>query len=327
MIEFKGKSLRRACLTGAHRLAKVLRSVQPDIVHSHTDHPDLVVGLASRRTPINVARTIHNDGIWPTHRWTGRIAESAFGNELAVCISKATQRAYAELRGRYGLDRSPHEMYIPNGVPFYEGTDRLDRAAVARAVGADAGRLLLCFAGRLTYQKGFDVLLSAMERLPASFLDRLELHVFGQGEQLDGYVARVQAGRLPVHFHRPVHGVSQMFSGFDAVVMPSRYEGLPLVAIESLAAGVPLIATTAPGLDEVLPSQWPLAVPPDDPKALVDVLIRLVDNRVDTEELTRRGAARARDRYGLERMVCAYEEAYCTYLERRDAAPDQLWKT
>jgi len=124
-----------------------------------------------------------------------------------------------------------------------------------------------------------------------------------------------------------VHCVSQMFSGFDAVVMPSRYEGLPLVAIESLAAGVPLIATTAPGLDEVLPSQWPLAVPPDDPKALVDVLIRLVDNRVDTEELTRRGAAQARDRYGLERMVCAYEEAYCTYLERRDAAPDQLWKT
>lgn len=317
VVEFDGISLRRACFTGALRLARLCRSIRPDIVHAHSDHADLAVGLASRITRSNMARTIHSAGLWKTHWWAGRVAESALREDLVVCISKASQRAYAEVRRRYSLHRSKHEVLITNGIPIDETADRLDRAAVVRMVDADPGRLLLCFAGRFVHEKGFDVLLSAMEQLSASSLSRLELHAFGQGGELDKYIARVQEKDLPIYFHPPVHRISRIFSGFDAVVVPSRCEGLGLVAIESLAAGVPVIATTAPGLNEVLPPDWPLSVPPDDPGALSAALTEFAGERFDTHDLGRRAAAWVQDRFHLESMIAAYEAAYRSFLEFR----------
>lgn len=234
-----------------------------------------------------------------------------------VCISKASQRAYAEVRRRYGLHRSEHEVLITNGIPIDETADRLDRAAVVRMVGADPGRLLLCFAGRFAHEKGFDILISAMEQLSESSLSRLEVHAFGQGGELNKYIARVQEKNLPIYFHPPIHRISRIFSGFDAVVVPSRCEGLGLVAIESLAAGVPLIATTASGLDEVLPPDWPLAVPPDDAGALSAALTEFASEGFDTHDLSRRAAAWVQDRFRLEAMVVAYEAAYLSFLEHR----------
>lgn len=314
VIEFEGTSLRWACFTGALRLAALCRLIQPDIVHSHTDHADFAVGLASRITPINKVRTIHNSGIWTTHWWAGHIAESAFNDELVICISRATQRAYIEVRRRYHKCQSRHKVLIPNGVFTDEADHQLNRSAVARLVGTDSGRLLLCFAGRFTYQKGFDVLISAMERLPVPLLDCMEVHAFGQGEELSGYVTRVQLGRLPIYFHATVHRISRMFPGFDAVVMPSRYEGMPLVALESLAAGVPLIASTAPGLDEVLPPDWPLSVPPDDPDALAAALVEFANEGFKRADLGRRASEWAKNRFDIEKMIVAYEGAYCNFI-------------
>lgn len=317
VVEFEGTSLRRACFTGALRLGRLCRSIRPDIVHAHSDHADLAVGLASRITRSNMARTIHSAGLWRTHWWVGWIAESALGEDLVICISQASQRAYTEVRRRYGLHQSRHEVFITNGVPIDEIANQFDRAAVVRMVGADPGRLLLCFAGRFVHEKGFDVLISAMEQLPTSSQSRLEVHAFGQGGELKKYIDRVRGNDLPIYFHPPVHRISRIFSGFDAVVMPSRCEGLGLVAIESLAAGVPLIATTAPGLDEVLPPDWPLAVPPDDPGALSAALTEFVSERFDAHGLGRRAAAWVRDRFELEPMVAAYESAYRSFLECR----------
>jgi len=319
VVEFDGTSLRRACFTGALRLGRLCRLIRPDIVHAHSDHADLTVGLASRITRSNMARTIHSAGLWNTHWWAGWIAESALGEDLVICISQASQRAYAEVRRRYGLHQSRHEAFITNGVPIDEIADQFDRAAVVRMVGADPGRLLLCYAGRFAYEKGFDVLISAMEQLSASSQSRLELHAFGQGGGLKKYIARVRENDLPIYFHPPVHRISRIFSGFDAVVMPSRREGLGLVAIESLAAGVPLIATTAPGLDEVLPPGWPLSVPPDDPEALAVALTEFANECFDTHDLGRRATAWVKDRFGLEPMIAAYESAYVGFLERRSS--------
>lgn len=317
VVEFHTTSLRRACFTGALRLAALCRSIQPDIVHSHTDHPDFAVGLASRLTRLNMARTIHNTAIWPTHWWGGRVAESAFEDELLVCISKASKQAYLELRRRYGLRQSRHEVMIPNGIAFNKTAGRLDHSAVVRAIGASHDRLLICFAGRFTHQKGFDVLISAMERLPTSLLERLELHAFGHGEKLGEYVARVQKRRLPIYFHPVEYRISRMFPVFDAVVMPSRYEGLPLVALETLAAGIPLIASRAPGLDEVLPPDWPLAVPPEDPDALAAALTKFLSERFDMADASLRAAAWVQSRFDLPTMIEAYEAAYRSFLACR----------
>jgi glycosyltransferase involved in cell wall biosynthesis len=318
VVEFAGTNFRVAGFSGAVKLASLCRSIRPDIVHSHTDRPDFAVSLAGRLTRMNLARTIHNTVLWETHWLPGRIAETGFRDDLVVSISEGSRKAYGDLRRRYRLPESRSQTLIPNGILFDDGK-RLDRVDIVRDFGANPSRILFCFAGRFTYQKGFDVLLDAVERLSPTVRNRIEIHAFGKGEESDNHMNRAHHHDLPIRFHQPVSGFARLLPTFDAVIMPSRYEGLPLVALESLVAGVPVIATTAPGLNEALPADWPLTVPPENAAALAERLAGFVGGEFNMSDLTSRASLWARQKFALEPMIEAYETAYREYLQQEPA--------
>lgn len=312
-MELGGHGFRRNLLSVPVQLARLWAHWQPDIVHCHTDRPDLMVSLALRLRPVRVARTIHNSMLWDSHRWTGWLSESGFRDDLVVTISQATEDAYVALRRRHGLAPSPHVLRIPNGTAVPGGLTGSERAAILAELRADPARVRFCFAGRFTHQKGFDVLLGALEQLPPSQLGKMELHAFGAGEDRAALQQRSEARNLPVLFHAPRPGISRILAAFDAVIMPSRFEGLPMVALESLMAGVPVLATAAPGLTEALPPDWRCMVPVEDPTSLA----RLIGSVLDDGEAARSAAARAalwaRRNYGTEAMLDAYEDAYARH--------------
>jgi glycosyltransferase involved in cell wall biosynthesis len=311
--EFAGSNFRAAVSIGAVNLARLIAKQRPDIVHSHTDRPDFAVSLASRMVRLNVARTIHNSVLWRSHPVGGYVAESGFKNDLVVSISRASHAAYRALRRRYSLPESTYQCFIMNGVELPVEENRPDRSDLLK-FGADIGRVQLCFAGRLTDQKGFDVLVAATELLEPSVRDQIEVHAFGFGEDKDMLVARVRRGQLPIHFHDPVPRINRLFPAFDAVVMPSRFEGLPLVALESLAAGVPVIGTSAPGLDEVLPRDWPFIAAPGDPSGFAAQILAFLRTRHSCGPLVREASQRVSARHDPEQMVEAYLAAYIEFL-------------
>lgn len=311
---FAGSNYRVAGFMGAVSLARLVAKQRPDIVHSHTDRPDFAVSLASRMVRLNVARTVHNSSLWPTRPVAGYVAESGFKNELVVSISRASYAAYKGLRRRFLLPESPYQRFIMNGVELPVGEKRTDRSELLK-FGADMGRVQLCFAGRLTYQKGFDVLVAATELLEPSIRDQIEVHAFGFGEDKDMLVGRVRRSQLPIHFHDPVPRINRLFPAFDAVVMPSRWEGLPLVALESLAAGVPVIGTSAPGLDEVLPRDWPFIAAPGDPSGFAAQILAFLRSRHSCGTVVREASQRVRERHDPEQMVEAYLAAYLEFLD------------
>lgn len=312
VVEFPGRRYGPAAVVGAARLVALHARVRPDVVHSHTDRPDFAVALASRVRRMRVVRTVHNTVLWGTRPRVGRFVESAFCDDLVVCVSEGSRRAYTALRLSAQLPPSPHVLSIGNGVPRQAGAP-VGRADVVARCGADAQRLLLCFGGRLTHQKGFDVLLAALEHLPPQIREHLEVHAFGAGEEGAAYAVRVAASELPVRMHEPVPGLGDIVAGFDAVVMPSRYEGLPMVALEAFSAGVPVLASTAPGLVEALPPEWPLTVAPDDPRAFAGLLADAVDGRWDLPGLGRAAAVWVHDRFDVDDMVTSYEAAYADH--------------
>ena len=161
------------------------------------------------------------------------MAESGFKNELVVSISRASYAAYKGLRRRFLLPESPYQHFIMNDVELPVGEKKTDRSDLLK-LGADMGRVQLCFAGRLTYQKGFDVLVAATELLEPSIRDQIEVHAFGFGEDKDMLVGRVRRSQLPIHFHDPVPRINRLFPRFrcsrNAVKMggpPSRGFGKP----------------------------------------------------------------------------------------------------
>jgi glycosyltransferase involved in cell wall biosynthesis len=168
---------------------------------------------------------------------------------------------------------------------------------------------VLCFAGRLELQKGIDVLLEALALLDGSDL-AFDVVIHGSGRLERHVAAAVARLRRRVELLPPRLDLAGQLRSFDAILMPSRFEGLPMLAVEALVAGVPILATNAPGLDEALPDWYPGRCAVGDPAALAALISGFVRDlgrwRADAE------VARtwARDRFSAATMIDRYLELY-----------------
>lgn len=164
--------------------------------------------------------------------------------------------------------------------------------------------------GRLTTQKGFDVLIAATEILVQRGA-RIEVCIAGQGPELA--VLERTAGHLPVRFLGSVDDIRSFLSELDVFCLPSRWEGLPFALLEAMMAGKPCVAADVGDVGEAL-GEAGVLVPPEDPQALAGALGGLAESPLERRSLGSAAHHRARDRYTIERMIGStvgvYEEIY-----------------
>lgn len=227
----------------------LIRKEQPDIIHSHTDLPDFVLSITlkllrfiGRKSP-RIIRTIHNSQLWPTYQLIAQVTESSFKDEQIIGVSKGSIQAYKSLREKTGNKVSPNLYLIYNGIPPH--------AQRGLPFQLCKGKMNILFCGRFEYQKGLDILIDLIPDINKSCFNSLEFYFIGEGTLINRLKAieRVYAN---VYVYSPIPDFGSMIHNFDLVIMPSRFEGLPLLAIESLNSGVPVIAANAPGLNEAL---------------------------------------------------------------------------
>jgi glycosyltransferase involved in cell wall biosynthesis len=174
----------------------------------------------------------------------------------------------------------------------------LDRGAARARLGAPAEGPLLGAVGRLIPKKGFDVLLRAAEGhlLPAPLL------LVGDGRERADLERRARAcGAGAVRLCGPVPGAAALMPAFDAVLVPSRDEGFGLVALEAMAAGVPLAVSSAGGLPEVVGDVAPVVPVGDAPALARAATALLAEPPEERARRVRRQRARAADLFGLAR--------------------------
>ena len=168
---------------------------------------------------------------------------------------------------------------ISNGI---DGAGLCARAARSRQGGTpDAGgggAPVLVAAGRLTRQKGFDLLLQA---LPAVVAQRPDLRVLIAGEGPERRALAGQAGRLRlqerVRFLGARDDLEALFAAAHGFVLPSRSEGSPYVLLEAMALGLPVVATEVGGVPAMLDGGANgLLVRAEDPPALAAAILSLV---------------------------------------------------
>ncbi|MBW4330257.1 glycosyltransferase family 4 protein [Stakelama sp. CBK3Z-3] len=282
-------------------LAALLRRERFDLVHAHVDHAEFAVSMVRRTHRLTLARTIHNVVLWPGHRLLGKISERGWNDDLVIAVSPAAMDAHVELRRSLGLELSEHRQTILNGVPF-----RGDDSAKVRT-----GLLQAAFFGRSTPQKGLDVLIAALRALQDSAA-AFHLTIYSDAVHDDGFRQAV-ADMTNVTLLPPVTDARQRISDFDLLIMPSRFEGLPLVALEAFASGTPVLATDAPGLRAVLPPDWPLRAPNEDAPALACKLAEAAAD-VDGTRRLRAVAAEHGRQFSVDRMCERYLDAYDAYL-------------
>jgi glycosyltransferase involved in cell wall biosynthesis len=128
--------------------------------------------------------------------------------------------------------------------------------------------LVVCV-GRVTRQKGQDVLLAAWAFAQALHPDAT-LAIVGGGDLLEALRRQTPPGAI---FIGPVEDVRQWYAAADLVVLPSRWEGLPLTLLEALAVGRSVVGSDISGIADVLPAGAGAVVPPDDAAALADAIL------------------------------------------------------
>jgi len=178
-----------------------------------------------------------------------------------------------------------------------------------RSLNIPEETFVLLFVGRLTRVKGVDVLLAALARMEAP---RPDLLVVGEGPEEAALMEEAKHLQVPVRFLGWQDCVKPVFSAADAFVLPSRYEGLPLVVAEAMAAGLPVVATAVCGTPEIVKDgETGILVPAENARALGQAISRLV--KLSPAERRKMGAAgleRARSHFHVNRQTAEVLEVY-----------------
>jgi len=176
----------------------------------------------------------------------------------------------------------------------------------------DDGEALLLAAGRFCEQKNFGDLVAAAVRLAADgFAYRLV--IAGDGEERPDLQARVAAAGLEGRVWLPgnLTDLDQVMGAADVFVMSSLWEGLPLVLLEAMAAGLPTVAYAIDGVNElVAPGETGLTVPAGDPAALAGALADLAADASRRRRLGQAAAAVIRERFSFDTLVDRLEDCY-----------------
>jgi len=295
----------RSYLQEYRSIGAIVARLRPGVIHTHGYREDVIGGAVARAHRVPTVSTVHGfTGGGRRNRLNERIQCFALRRADAVL---AVSRPLVDRLRRAGVPRE-RIRFIPNG--FAPPATIMTRAAARRMLGIADRTVVAGWVGRLSREKGADVMLDALAKSDSSW----RLSMIGEGQERDRL--REQAAALGIGervlWHGALANAGAVFPAFDAFVLSSRTEGTPIALFEAMHASVPIVAARVGGVPDVITSQHALLVPPEEPGRIAEALA----------ELTREPSAAtlrsllARDRvlqaFSAEAWLDAVEDVYRT---------------
>jgi glycosyltransferase involved in cell wall biosynthesis len=262
-----------------------------DVVHLHDTLPLLIRRTLTKglRAGKPVVTTYHNDYIKKTAtgrllkrvRWALQGRRTLHASDARIVLTSHFEQLLRDKGVKGSLD------VIPNGFSPVEDA----AAAPAALADRDSNRPLLAFVGRLSEQKGVDVLMDAMDAFDDD--PGFDLAIAGKGELsdwLDGRHAQAKC-KDAISVLGLVSDAEKrwLYENATAVVIPSRFEGLPTVLLEAMHSGTPVVMTDVNGLGALVDEAGSgLSVPMEDPASLASAMTEVA--RADADRLAELGA-------------------------------------
>jgi glycosyltransferase involved in cell wall biosynthesis len=195
---------------------------------------------------------------------------------------------------------------VPNA--FTSLFDVLPRTVARERLGIRSDALVAGWVGRLSKEKGADVMLDAL----AESDPRWQVSVIGQGEEMERL--REQSNELRISprvtWHGPLANAGSLFSAFDAFVLSSRTEGTPITLLEAMNAGVPIVATRVGGIPDVVDSSHAVIVDAEQPTLIARALSQIEREPLAATERSRRARQRLTESFGPATWLAAVDSVY-----------------
>ena len=325
--------------SAAKGMDAVLDDFRPDLVHLHNIYHQLSPSILQpvRRHAIPAVMTLHDYKLaCPTYRFMdhGEICERCLphrfwepvirrcnGGSAAASALNAVEmtlhtfgRAYAPVQifacpSRFLLGKMQQGRVFPERLRWIPNFVDLEAFTPKQTPGGD-----VVFAGRLSEEKGVDVLVDAVAER-----SDLRLDVAGDGPARASLEAlAIQRGasdRIRFHGRLPTDTLQELLRSASVAAVPSRwYENMPLAVLEAFASGLPVVGTSLGGVPELIePGVGGRIVPPNDPAALGEALAGLVSDPSAAMEMGKRGREKAEREFTpgvhMERLDGLYDEA------------------
>lgn len=294
----------RAYVAEVRALRAAFDRLRPDVVHTHGFRPDVLAGWTARRSGIAVVSTAHGFVVQGGRaRLTHRLQLRAFrdGREV-ITVSRRLAR---QLAAEGVSEQRVHS--VPNALS--SSFAPLDRSTARERLGLPAGEFVVGWVGRLGPEKAPDLMLEAMSAVDSS----ASISIIGDGPMDEGLrtMAAVEELRGRVRLHGRIEDAGRLLPAFDVLALSSRTEGTPIVALEAMASGVPVVANRVGGLPSLLEHQvHGLLADPGDPGQLGREIERLRADRDLGARLAAAARARLDERYGERAWVAAHADVY-----------------
>ena len=339
---------RIAALLFPLRMLYIMLRWRPDVIHTHTETPDLALYVFSRVFPrmlrrVKIVRTIHNTRLWTGLPRTAQWVEAFFKSRNAnIAISDSVRDSYAERFGEVapiinnGVAEVEQKDYfnisIPQGVHLSQVHQQHLNTSTPQHLNTSGGALVssapttpplgfcrlpeqehlnILFAGRLEPQKGVVVLCKVLKMLAGDA--RFFFTIAGDGSQrtlVEQTLAEIAAEGKPLNAELvpPIFGLAGYMQSFDYLFMPSEFEGLSMLSMEASLNRLPVIANACPGLADTLPADWSLLAHGNN----LDDYRRIFNllPTADRDALTQQAYAFAKERFSVRTMQERYEAWY-----------------
>ena len=293
-----------------------------DIIHSHCQFGDVAALLLKRSLGARrLIRTVHNEkewGIRPLRRiFLRNLAYPLlFDAELGVAQEVVEQ-----------LNRRPLSRLINQKARLYHNALEIERfsnpatprAEMRRSLGLEPDAIVVGSIGRLVEQKGHKYLLQAIPQV-LRVLPKARFLIIGDGELRDALEreARDLGIMQEVTFTGSRQDVIDLLNSMDLFVNPSMWEGLATVILESMAAQVPVLATTVSGTVEQIQADISgKLAPPGDPEALAQGIIEMLEMTSEKKRsITMNAYQTVLDRFSIKAVAREHQRLYTELLAK-----------
>jgi glycosyltransferase involved in cell wall biosynthesis len=298
-------------------LDQKLRRLRARVLCCHGYKADLLGTLAARRAGIPVLAVSRG---WTGEDWKVRLYEAIDRLVLrwvdgVVCVSEGQARKVRDAGVK------------PDRVVVIHNAIRVERFARPRpeyrkqleAMFPRKPRFVVGSAGRLSPEKGFDILIEAARRVVQSE-PATGFVLFGEGilrEELQRQVVccGLEGSFILAGFQKDLDSITP---NLDVLVMTSHSEGLPNVVLEAQAAGIPAVCTRVGGIPEVIADgQNGFLVPPSDPQAAAEKILVLLGSEQHRREMGERGREIVTGRFSFEAQAVQYQALFERLLTSR----------
>jgi len=289
---------------------------RPDILHCHLIPSNIIAKPLGALLGVPVV--INHDHTNDTRRADSRLllALDRFANRFASHIVAVSASCRDFLITRESIPASDVTL-VPNAIDlrrFSPAAARRDQARVE--LGLPAFARVVAGVGRLNPQKNFSLFLDVAAQLAPRFPD---LHFLLAGDGPEEKMLREKAAALGiadrVTFSGYVADTRLVYLAADVLLMPSRYEGLPMTLLEAMAMGLPVVASQLDGIAEVISDgREGFLVPSDDASLFVERTAALLQDAELSSRIAQNARAKIEASFSVERMTSAVEEIYDRFL-------------